>query len=122
MGFYERFIDLCNKAGVYPATVAHSIGLSNSSTTYWKRGSIPKSDTLQKLADYFGVSIGYLLGTELEGSVQQQISSDILDDVSVAFYGEYQELSEDDKETIRDMVRLMRARRKAQKEKIPPQD
>jgi len=29
----------------------------------------------------------------------------------VAFYGEFKELSEEDKETVRDMVRIMRERR-----------
>jgi transcriptional regulator with XRE-family HTH domain len=41
--------------------VAKDIGLSNSSATYWKRGSLPKGETLQKLADYFAVSTDYLL-------------------------------------------------------------
>lgn len=40
-----------------------------------------------------------------------------LDDVDIAFYGSYKELSEDDKETIRRMVEVMRERRKK-----PPQD
>ena len=34
-----------------------------------------------------------------------------LDQVDVAFYGEFKELSEEDKETVRDMVRIMRERR-----------
>ena len=38
-------------------------------------------------------------------------SHDILDDVDVAFYGDYKELSEDDKAVLRDMVKVMRARR-----------
>lgn len=32
--------------------------------TYWKRGSIPKADTLQKIADYFGVTTDELLNGE----------------------------------------------------------
>jgi len=40
----------------------------------------------------------------------------VLDQVDVAFYGEYKELSDEEKETVRDMVRLMRQRR-AQKQK-----
>ncbi len=38
-----------------------SIGLNKSNATFWKKGSIPKGETLQKLADYFGVSVDYLL-------------------------------------------------------------
>ena len=41
---------------------------------------------------------------------------DVLDEVDIAFYGEYKELSEDDKDTIRDMVRVMRERRAKKQE------
>lgn len=34
-----------------------------------------------------------------------------MNDVDVAFYGDFKELSDDDKATIRDMVRIMRQRR-----------
>ena len=60
--FYDRVVELCKNRGISPAALARDIGLSNSATTYWKRGSIPKSDTLEKIADYFGVSVDYLLG------------------------------------------------------------
>ena len=38
---------------------------------------------------------------------------DILEEVDVAFYGEFKELDEEQKEAVRDMVRLMRQRRTA---------
>lgn len=60
--FYERFIKLCEIKGVTPATAAKEIGLSNSVTTYWKRGSVPKIDTMKKIADYFGISLSLLYG------------------------------------------------------------
>ena len=34
-----------------------------------------------------------------------------LDQIDVAFYGDFKELSEEEKETVRDMVRIMRQRR-----------
>ena len=43
-------------------------------------------------------------------------SHDILYDVDIAFYGEYKELSEDDKAVLRDMVRVMRDRRAKKKQ------
>ena len=62
MEFYDRVVELCKNRGTSPAALARAIGLSNSVTTYWKRGAVPKGDTLQKVADYFGVSVDYLLG------------------------------------------------------------
>ena len=60
--FYDRFVGLCKERGVSPSAVMVSIGLNKSNATFWKKGSIPKGSTLQKLADYFGVSVDYLLG------------------------------------------------------------
>ena len=60
--FKERFIKLCNEKGVAPTVVCQSIGLSNAAFSKWGDESIPRRATLQKLADYFGVSVDYLLG------------------------------------------------------------
>lgn len=60
--FKEQFIKLCNEKGVAPTVVCQSIGLSNAVFSKWGDESIPRRATLQKLADYFGVSVDYLLG------------------------------------------------------------
>lgn len=60
--FYDNFIRLCKQKGVTPSAVMRTIGLNKSSASYWKKGSTPSSDTLRKLADYFGVSMDYLSG------------------------------------------------------------
>lgn len=63
--FYDKFKELCKKKGVSCNKAAIEIGLSNATPTTWKkRGLTPKSDTLAKIADYFGVTTDYLLGTE----------------------------------------------------------
>lgn len=59
--FYDRFVALCKKRGMSPAAAAREIGLSNSSTTSWKHGATPKTETLKKISQYFGVTVGYLL-------------------------------------------------------------
>lgn len=106
--FFDIFYDLCQKKGVSCKKAAEDIGLSNSITTKWKKtGATPGGDTLQRIALYFGVSTDFLLGKESSTSVEH----DILDDIDVAFYGDYKELSEDDKETLRAMARVMKERR-----------
>ncbi len=64
--FWKNFIDLCNKKNVKPNPVAHELGISSGSITAWKNGRVPTSTTLQKLADYFGVSTEYLLSDNEE--------------------------------------------------------
>lgn len=61
--FYDRFYELCQRKGVTPTKVARDLGLRQSTVSMWKKqGTTPKYDTLQKLSDYFGVSVDYLLG------------------------------------------------------------
>lgn len=62
--FYNKFKCLCDKVGLSCNRVAQSVGLSNSTVTKWKKGAVPHGETLYKIADYFGVSVGYLLGEE----------------------------------------------------------
>lgn len=63
--FFDIFKLLCEKKGVSPKRATEDIGLSNSITTKWKKtGATPKGDTLQRIADYFGVTTDYLLTGE----------------------------------------------------------
>lgn len=63
--FFDIFKLLCEKKGVSPKKATEDIGLSNSITTKWKKtGATPKGDTLQRIADYFGVTTDYLLTGE----------------------------------------------------------
>ena len=105
---YEVIENLCQQRGIRPGQMCNDLGLSRGLMTDLKMGrkKSVSAQTAQKIAAYFSVSVGYLLGQAPE-------SSDILDQVDVAFYGEFKELNEDEKETVRDMVRLMRERRAA---------
>lgn len=111
--FYDKFKSLCDSKGISCNKAALEIGLSNATVPKWKKtGFTPRGETLSKIAEYFNVSIGYLLDEEMEKApTSQGERKDILDEVDVAFYGDYKELSEDDKETLRAMARVMRERR-----------
>lgn len=65
---YNIFEQLLQKFGVSAYKVAKDTGITQASLSKWKSGkSIPSSETLQKLANYFGVSVDYLMtGIELE--------------------------------------------------------
>ncbi len=116
MSFYDRFLRLCQNQGISPSRVAQDCGINRSSVTSWKNnGYTPRGDALQRIADYFGVSVDSLLGEEEKTPVAS--GRDILDEIDVAFYGDYKELTEDDKATLRDMARLMKERRAKKQEK-----
>lgn len=60
---YEIFLDLLTKKGVRAADVAKATGIRKGVFSDWKMGRYtPKHDKLKKIADYFGVSVDYLLG------------------------------------------------------------
>lgn len=45
-----------------PSAVALEIGITKSTVSGWKKGSVPTDATLQKLADYFGIAKTDLTG------------------------------------------------------------
>jgi transcriptional regulator with XRE-family HTH domain len=71
---YEIFEELLKKTGVKTADVARATGLAPTTFSDWKSGkSSPKQDKMQLIADYFGVSIYYLLnGKEKDMSFSKE--------------------------------------------------
>lgn len=74
MTFYDRFESLCQSRGLRPQSdeIIEMTGVSSPSITGWKKGSSPKADVLIRIASYFNVSVGYLLGVEKENDLLQQ--------------------------------------------------
>ena len=62
--FYDVFTSLCEKKGVTPNKALTDCGISRTSPAKWREGATPRGVTLQKLADYFGVTTDYLLTGE----------------------------------------------------------
>ncbi len=62
--FYDNFIKACNSVGKKPSAVVVEAGISKPAVTRWKKGQQPTDASLQKLADYFKITKGELLGKE----------------------------------------------------------
>ena len=59
---YAIYMELKEAKGVTDYEVAKSTGVATSTLTNWKHGRYtPKLDKLQKIADYFGVTVDYFL-------------------------------------------------------------
>ena len=112
---YENIQSLCQSQGIRPGRLCDELGISRGLMTDLKMGRKKgiSAQTAQKIAAYFGVSVGYLLGDEGSDAVPAEQKKDVLEEVDVAFYGDFKELDEEQKEAVRDMVRLMRQRRTA---------
>lgn len=61
--FADRLKDLRSEKGVSQAQLAKTLGVSFGIVCYWETDrSEPTAPNLVKIADYFGVSVDYLLG------------------------------------------------------------
>ncbi|MFR6330974.1 MAG: helix-turn-helix domain-containing protein, partial [Eisenbergiella sp.] len=59
---YDVFEQLLQKHNVTAYRVAKEAGVTQTALSNWKSGrSTPSTPTLQKIADYFGVSVDYLV-------------------------------------------------------------
>ena len=59
---YEIFEQLCNEKGVTPYKVSKETGISRTTFSDWKGGKYElKYDKLERIADYFGVTVDYLM-------------------------------------------------------------
>ncbi|WP_230398014.1 helix-turn-helix domain-containing protein [Novisyntrophococcus fermenticellae] len=59
---YEIFEQLLQKHGVSAYRVAKDAGVTQTALSNWKSGrNTPSMITLQKIADYFGVTVDYLM-------------------------------------------------------------
>lgn len=115
--FYKRLRDLCEERSMTVNELVKILDLSSGSPTAWKNGTVPRSATLSKLADYFGVTTDYLIGKEnKKAPTVSGERKDVLEEVDIAWYGDYKELDEDQKATVRDMIRVMRERRAKKQE------
>lgn len=67
---YEIFEQLLQKYDVTSYKVAKEAGVTQTALSNWKTGkSTPTTKTLQRIADYFGVTIDYLMtGEEKENN------------------------------------------------------
>lgn len=62
---YKKIKTLCDEKGISVTALEKEVGLSNGSIGKWK-GSVPKVDSLKLVADYFEVTVDYLLKNTLD--------------------------------------------------------
>ncbi len=102
---------LCHKRKIAISKLEKDLGYGNGYFNAKKQAKIPY-DRAVEIAEYLSVSPELILtGEETEKAPTRNGERDILDEIDVAFYGDYKELSEDDKETLRAMARVMKERR-----------
>lgn len=76
--FFDNFVKLCEEKGVKPSRALTDAGVPRSAYSYWRReagignDAKPTNQNAVKLAQYFGVTVDYLLtGNQKENPPQQ---------------------------------------------------
>lgn len=85
---YEIFDRLLKSRGLKIADVSRGTGISGATLYEWKAGKYtPKADKLQMIADFFGVSVDYLMTGDQETEAgyytdpeTAKVAQEILDD------------------------------------------
>jgi transcriptional regulator with XRE-family HTH domain len=81
MKFSDRLKKLRKEKNLYQKELAEHLGVSRPTITQYESGTRkPDNETLGKIADYFNVSIDYLLGRTNERSSADKIKKAISDD------------------------------------------
>lgn len=73
---YDIFEQLLQKHAVTPYKISKDTGIGQSTFSDWKNGrSVPKQDKLKIIADYFNVSLNYIMGIEGKDSYENELEA-----------------------------------------------
>ncbi len=108
----NRILELRKKAGLSQIELANAISVHQTAISQWETGKTnPDMSTIGTLADFFDVTIDYLLGRSDASTpaMANTPSNDInLDELEFALFGEVRELDEEDKAELLRNARRMR--------------
>lgn len=89
---------LIKNSGKKQVEFLRDTGINRGTLGQWRtRGSIPNAETIQKIADYFGVSVAYLLGKEDKESAAEEAGA----------IPSFEKLTDANKEKVREYVELL---------------
>ena len=127
MNLRDRIKELANQRKISVAELERALGFGNGSISKWNKQS-PSTEKLKQVADYFQVSLDYLVGRSDDkydlspqekidiGIEAEKMMKGLNDEGSINFYGE--PMSDEDKEaTLSALNLLMTINRKKSKKK-----
>jgi len=108
---YERIDKLCKDNGTNITQMCKEAGVQRSALSEYKSGrhKTISFSNLQKIADYFKMTVDELVNGETTETKKDEIT---FDDFTYAMYNESRELLPEEKEMLLDMAKLMKEKRK----------
>ena len=84
--FYDKYCELCKQKGISPSAAAIEMGINKGTVSIWKsKGTTPQTAILGKIADYFGVSVDYLLGNDQKQKTPAETGERTVSDEDIMF-------------------------------------
>ncbi len=123
MSVYERIEELRRKAGISQGKLERELGFSNGSISKWKN-STPSYARLEKLADFFGVSLDDLLdrtdvlsGKDCDAQKKEPFAGQSRrtvtdDDIMFALWGDTRDVDASDLDDVKRYADFIRERKK----------
>jgi transcriptional regulator with XRE-family HTH domain len=107
--FFDILKELCDSKGISTYKAATDIGLNRAVVAKWKTGSVPNGQTLAKLANYFDVTVDYLMTGSNAVSQTAEVSED---DIKVALFGGDEEVTDEDWAQVKNFVDFIKSTKK----------
>lgn len=110
-----RIKELRKQQNITQQQLSNYLGITQATLSGWENEKFEiDNNSLMKCADYFNVSLDYLLGRTEEKNTDEK--DDItFDDFTFAMYDEAQHLTEEDKQALLQMARLLKAKKNENK-------
>lgn len=108
---YKRIEDLCIQKSTNITLMCREAAISRAALSDLKMGRTKElsSSTLNKIADYFDVTVDYLLGKEKSPSSDELDKQ--LDGVDFALYGEAHDLTDAEKRDVLKFIKFIKEQR-----------
>lgn len=111
----NRLKALRSERGMSQTEFANKIGVAQNTVSNWENGNrLIDTETVARIADYFGVTIDYLLGRTDDMNQNPGEENISFDDFTYAMYNESKELTEEDKQALLGMARLLKKKKQDQ--------
>ena len=113
ISFSERLRALRKERGLNQTELATALNVTFGTVSIWERGvRKPEMDTLEKISDYFDVSLGYLLGSTddrqpPEGVEAGQWLPENDHDTMLKYMILFSKMSDESKEVVKSMIHTM---------------
>jgi transcriptional regulator with XRE-family HTH domain len=110
--FFDNFVKLCEEKGVRPSRALTDAGVPKSAYSYWRteassgNDAKPTNQNAVKLAQYFGVTVDYLLTGEQKENPPQQPQSEVDADIKW-IEQKLVEMSKEKREALMKLIKTM---------------